>query len=187
MDRGPRTPLDRPLDQRARKPYARPMVDWGNVPAYFGGLALVLTLTVILRDRREKVRAQVNRIAAWVQRGRVDGEPHRVVVKNASDLPCTDFRIWWTIGYRNPAKLRLSKVFGADTDRHRKPKYEHAVGPGETLVLIETTEDCAVSGFVFTDAAGRRWSRKDARLTLQGTLRHRVPAQVRRTWQRLRP
>ncbi|MFJ1761544.1 hypothetical protein ACIOD2_14580 [Amycolatopsis sp. NPDC088138] len=159
------------------------MIDWGSVPAYFGGIALVLTLIVLFRDRREKIRAQADRVAAWVQRGRADGELHRVVVKNAGDLPCTDLRIWWTVGYRTPAKLRFSKVFGADTDGHRKPRYEHAVGPGETLVLLETAEDCAVRGLEFTDAAGRQWSRIDARLVRQGTLRRRV----RRTWQRLRP
>jgi hypothetical protein len=60
------------------------MVDWGSVPAYFGGLALVLTIMVMLRDRQEKIRGQANQIAAWVERSYDDSEPHRVVVKNAS-------------------------------------------------------------------------------------------------------
>jgi hypothetical protein len=163
------------------------MVDWGSVPAYFGGIALVLTLTVLVRDRRERVRAQADKIAAWVQRGREDNEPHRVVIRNAGDLPCTDLRIWWTVGYRTPAALRFSKTFGADTDGGgKKPRYEHAIGPGETVVLHETHEDCAVRAFAFTDAAGRQWLRRGARLTREGTFPGTLIARVRRTWLRLR-
>ncbi|GAB3166213.1 hypothetical protein GCM10027258_89980 [Amycolatopsis stemonae] len=162
------------------------MVDWGSVPAYFGGLALVLTLTVIQRDRREKVRDQANKVAAWVQRSRDYQDPHRIVIKNASDLPCTSLRIWWTVGYRNPSALRLSKTFGADTDGGgKKPHYEHAVGPGETIVLLETREDCAVRRFEFVDAAGRRWLREGARLDRLGTVVERVLRLARRIFRRM--
>ncbi|MEU8635997.1 hypothetical protein AB0C38_27860 [Amycolatopsis sp. NPDC048633] len=162
------------------------MVDWGNVPAYFGGLALVLTLTVVQRDRREKVRDQANKVAAWVQRSRTENEPHRILIKNASDLPCTSLLIWSTVGYRNPSALRLSKTFGEDTDRGgKKPDYEHAVGPGETIVLLETSEDCAVRGLEFVDAAGRRWSRYGSQLVRLDTIAGRVFRRTRMTFWRI--
>ena len=135
-----------------------------NIPAYFGGIALVLTLVVILRDRNERIRNQANRLAAWVERSKKDGETHKVLIKNASDLPCMDVGYWITEGYVQPSMLRLSKSFGADTDRRRKPAYIHAVGPGETVVAYETTEDVAVRQLTFTDSAGRHWTRVGARL-----------------------
>jgi hypothetical protein len=60
---------------------------------------------------------------------------HRIVIKNASDLPVVDLCIWWTVGYRNPSWIR-SKTFGADTDGRAKPRYEHAVGPDETITGV---------------------------------------------------
>jgi hypothetical protein len=137
---------------------------WGNVPAYFGGIALVLTIVVILRDRNERIKHQADRLAAWVERSKKEGEAHKVLIKNASDLPCMDVGYWITEGYTQSSKLRLSKSFGADTDRRRKAAYIHAVGPGETVIAYETTEDVAVRQITFTDAAGRHWTRVGARL-----------------------
>ena len=97
------------------------MAIWGNVPAYFGGIALILTLLIILRDRNEKIRHQADRLAAWVERAKEDGGSHKVLIRNASDLPCMNIGYWITEGYTQPSKLRFSKSFGANTDRRRKP------------------------------------------------------------------
>jgi hypothetical protein len=155
---------------------------WGNVPSYFGGIALILTVVILMRDRRERIRSQADHIAAWVQRSQDPKEAHRVVIKNASNLPCTRVTVWFTEGYRSPTKLRLSKTFGADTDRQRKPRYLHAVGPDETGVVYETLEDIAIRGVEFTDAAGRRWTRVDDKL--KRTRRVRL-ARTRRLMSRL--
>jgi hypothetical protein len=165
--------LPQPSSQRDRLELlskARPhsklsgMSIWGTVPSYFGGIALILTVVVILRDHGERVRGQANQVAAWVQRSSTEGVPHRVVVKNASDLPCTHVGIWITEGYRSPTKTIFSKAFGLDTDRERKPRYLHAVGPDETVVVYETKEDVAVRQMTLTDATGRHWVRVDGRL-----------------------
>jgi hypothetical protein len=73
--------------------------------------------------------------------------------------------IQWTEGYKNPKALRFSKTFGADTNWLRKPRYFHAIGPDESIVVYQTTEDIAVRFFSFSDAAGKRWVRRDGQLT----------------------
>lgn len=144
---------------------------WGNVPAYFGGVALILTVIILFRDRNEKVRYQADRLAAWVERSKEDGKPHRVLIRNASDLPCMDISYSITEGYKNPSGIRFSKTFGADTNWWRKPRYIHAIGPGETIVAYETTEDVAVRQISFTDSAGRHWKRTGTHLARRKRLR----------------
>jgi hypothetical protein len=142
------------------------MVDWGSIPAYFGGLALFFSAWTLRRERTEKIRSQANQIAAWVQRSRDGIDPNRIVIRNASNLPCTDIMLRYTQGYvKKPNKLSiLSKTFGADTNHKMKPIYVHAVGPSETLVVRETHEDIAVRGLWFTDASTREWARIGAKL-----------------------
>jgi hypothetical protein len=117
---------------------------WTVLPAYLGILALAITGFNFFRDRKERRKAQADQIAAWVQRASQDGDKHKLIVKNASDLPCTHLVISRTEGYMNPSRLRFSKTFGADIDGKKKPLYRHAVGPGESLVVHETAEDLAV-------------------------------------------
>ncbi|MGY1762286.1 hypothetical protein ACI79G_15175 [Geodermatophilus sp. SYSU D00779] len=136
----------------------------GNPAVYVSAIAVLLTLWVIWRDYRLRVRGQADLLAAWVIRSRTSAEPHRVVVKNASNLPCTDVVVGITAGYRRKGVI-LSKTFGAMTDGRVKPRYEHAVGPDETITVYETTEDVAVRSLSFVDAAGRRWVRRGAKLS----------------------
>lgn len=135
------------------------------VPSYLGILALAITGRNFLRDISERRTAQANKVAAWVQKSNTDNEPHRLVIKNANDLPCTNLCVWWTEGSRNPKKLRTSKTFGGDTDWVRKPRYIHAIGPGETVVAHSTHEELAVRTLEFRDAAGRLWVRRGSQLT----------------------
>lgn len=135
------------------------------IPSYLGILALVFTGVNFFRDRKERRTAQANKVAAWVQRSTSDDKPHTLVLKNANDLPCTNLCVWWTEGYKNPEALRTSKTFGADTDRSRKPRYIHAVGPGETVIVHSTSQPLAVRTLEFRDAAGRLWVRRAGQLT----------------------
>src|SRR3712207_1663919 len=59
-------------------------VDWGSVPAYFGGVALAFTAATIWRDRKIRERGQAERVAAWSEKTQ-DG--WKLWVRNASDLP----------------------------------------------------------------------------------------------------
>jgi len=38
-------------------------IDWGDAPGWFGGLSLVLALTIFMRDRSNAMRAQLDRVA----------------------------------------------------------------------------------------------------------------------------
>jgi hypothetical protein len=156
---------------------------WSMIPSYLGILALVFTGVNYLRDRKERRTAQANKVAAWVQRSTSNDEPHTLFVKNANDLPCTNLCVWWTEGYKNPKALRLSKTFGADTDRRRKPRYIHAIGPCETVIVHSTSEPLALRTLEFRDAAGRLWVRRAGQLTelTRPSLKTRF-----RTWRRNR-
>jgi hypothetical protein len=76
-------------------------IDWGTVPTWiagvFGGLSLVVALSIFLRDRINAERAQVDRVGALAKFGAYGGEPDgppeavtataEITVQNASDLP----------------------------------------------------------------------------------------------------
>ncbi|WP_204807163.1 hypothetical protein [Mycobacterium riyadhense] len=147
-------------------------MDWGTVPAYFGGFALLVTAGTLWRDYRERARDQANKVAAWVKKG-LDGEDHQVLLKNASDLPCTAIAVAVTEGYKRQPKLSLSKMFGHSTDRYRW-YYIHAVGPDETLILRQTPIPVAVRHLEFTDAAGRKWARRENSLIRRRTTWFRI-------------
>lgn len=138
---------------------------WSMIPSYLGILALVFIGVNFFRDRKERRTVHANKVAAWVQCSTSDDEPHTLVVKNANDLPCTNLCVWWTEGYKNPKAIHLSKTFGADTDRRKKPRYIHAIGPGETVIVHSTSEPLAVRTLEFRDAAGRLWVRRAEQLT----------------------
>jgi hypothetical protein len=100
----------------------------GNPAVYVSTVAVLLTLWVIWRDYRLRVRGQADQLATWVVRARTPDEPHRVVVKNASNLPCTDVVVGITAGYRKKGVI-LSKTFGDMTDGRVKPRYRARRGP----------------------------------------------------------
>lgn len=73
-------------------------LDWGSVPAWFGGISFLLAFRIFLRDRALSERGQVNQLGVWSDEGR--GSPHSAVcgravltVKNASNLPIRVSRI----------------------------------------------------------------------------------------------
>ncbi|MCU1697635.1 MAG: hypothetical protein JWR34_3698 [Mycobacterium sp.] len=135
-------------------------MDWGTVPAYFGGFALIATAFTFWRDADERKREQANKIAAWVEVV-VDGRSRHVVIKNSSELPCKDIRIAVTQGFKNRTSLTLSKTDWNNTNRYRKPLYLQAIGPEATVTTFTTEELMAIRSLEFTDAAGARWVRRD--------------------------
>ena len=136
-------------------------VDWGNLPAYFGGLAFLATVGIIGRDHRERIREQANHLAAWVD---ADGEKQEVVVRNASDLPV--FRI--AVYLRGPAKsprISLSKYAADSATGYLKPQRRGSIGPGATVTLkAYEIGPVRVIGLDFTDAAGVQWERRGSKL-----------------------
>jgi hypothetical protein len=61
--------------------------DWGNVPEYFSGLALLVAVATFSRARRDALRSQADKVAAWGAEPE-DGRP-KIVLRNSSDLPVT--------------------------------------------------------------------------------------------------
>ncbi len=142
--------------------------DWGSVPAYFGGLALLATCYVIGRDRSEKMRVNAEKVAAWAVK---DEEGWRILVRNAGDLPCTRVIVWGNRGYRSrpdgTPRLSLSKFVGSEADGRMKPRYLTVIGPGETVTAVEVPladGPLRVRSLDFRDAAGRDWERRDDNL-----------------------
>ncbi len=75
-------------------------VQWGTVPAWFGGLSLVLAFVLFIRDRRRDDRALIDKVAIWPTvtydqtstalvdaATRNDGTQIELNAKNTSDRP----------------------------------------------------------------------------------------------------
>jgi hypothetical protein len=108
-------------------------IDWGSAPGYFGGISVLLALSIILRDRRNSDRAQVDQIAAWpkvsyerqfpgvskggrrIEEGQVD-----TYLKNSSGRPVRIIQVAWIVETRwfVPAgELAYTTVPGIDVRR----------------------------------------------------------------------
>jgi hypothetical protein len=139
-------------------------VEWGDVPSYFGGLALLVTIGIVSRDRREKERLQADRVAAWATR---NDSGFQLFVRNASDLPVSRAAIYAAAGATGFDKdgslvVSLSKFDSEGGVRNLKPRYVDVIGPGETTEVFAVDLDrgpLAVRSFEFVDAAGRSWRR----------------------------
>lgn len=66
-------------------------LDWGTVPAWFGGISFLLALRIFAKDRRASDREQINQLGVWPD---TTSAPHSeecgryfLIVKNASNLP----------------------------------------------------------------------------------------------------
>lgn len=57
--------------------------DWGNVPSYFGGFALIVAVISMRRDGRDRRRSQAEKMAAWTEKREDSWE---VILRNQSDL-----------------------------------------------------------------------------------------------------
>ncbi|MDX6254228.1 MAG: hypothetical protein QOJ11_562 [Frankiales bacterium] len=68
--------------------------DWGTVPAWFGAGSLLLAWYVIIRDRREKRRAQAVKVSAWLEQEIAEDNIVHLVVRNASDEPISSVRVF---------------------------------------------------------------------------------------------
>jgi hypothetical protein len=118
-------------------------LDWGSVPAYFGGIALAFTAATIWRDRKKSEREQAQRVAGWLEKDQQGTTVLRV--RNASDLPV--FHVF--------AESTLAQLKG------ERPQ----IGPGATEKLGFKPEEVKIEQpprMTFTDAAGRRWERTEA-------------------------
>lgn len=158
--------------------------DWGNVPAYFGGLSLLLALRIFQRERTAKERSQVEQVGIWVS-VRLSREHHFPSVfltshiKNASNLPVTVHYIHYEI------ITEWSKRVGEETLHVTRGKRTSEVGVGVGLVPPGSQEDhgegiglgvddhspgpgyepdsprparAIIRYALVTDNAGRRWS-----------------------------
>lgn len=135
--------------------------DWGNVPSYFGGLALIVAVITMGRDGRDRRRAQAEKVAGWAEKR---DDAWEVTLRNTSDLPVTRVVVWMNAGYRPASGVRLSKF--AMPDGHVKPCYEASLPPGTTICRTFPVErgPVAVISLEFIDCRGVGWKRTNQRL-----------------------
>lgn len=81
-------------------------LDWGNVPAWIGSLSLIVAVSVFVRDRNERERAQVDRIGFWTtvewehkapEHARVETCKVNFFVRNSTDLPVELVEVSWDL------------------------------------------------------------------------------------------
>jgi hypothetical protein len=116
------------------------VIDWGSVPAYFGGVALAFTAATIWRDRKTSEREQAQRVAGWLSK---KGDATTLWVRNGSDLP----------------------VFHVSADSAQLSGKRSQIGPGTTVDMVYKPGEIRIDQpprVTFTDAAGRRWQRTEA-------------------------
>jgi hypothetical protein len=137
--------------------------DWGNIPAYFGGLALLIAIYTLSRDHRERRRSQADKVVAWAERA---GDGYKVFVRNKSELPVTEVIIALNVGYRRSDAVRLDKF--TRPDRWHKPQYVDVLPPDHTEeVRFFKPGPAQVSGLSFIDSSGSKWSRTSTQLQLR--------------------
>jgi hypothetical protein len=120
---------------------------YGTVPAWFGGLSLVLALILFFRDRRRDEREQIDKTAVWVT---ADWDPtlalrepnrtvepteeisYQIFAKNSNDVPVeighAAFVVetgWWV---RNN---ELSSILTRGTESSRLFQSAYLLAPGE--------------------------------------------------------
>lgn len=137
--------------------------DWGTVPAYFGGVALLLTAWTMFKGQRADIREQANQVAAWVER---DDDGKTVLkMKNASDLPITRARV--VPAYRERSGVSLLKDDAAATRQGKPCTLPSGVGPDQTVTVhtYDVGTTVRVVSFFFTDARGKSWKRFNGKLT----------------------
>jgi hypothetical protein len=108
-------------------------LDMGTVPAWFGGLSLILAFVVFARDRNSAERKDVDLIGTWWETeyerrapndktGRVEKGSVRLTIKNAGNLPVDIFQL---------AIETSTKWAVRDLDQwEREPDGSYSEGPG---------------------------------------------------------
>jgi hypothetical protein len=150
-------------------------IEWGNVPAYFGGIALLLTIVTLQRDHREKSRAQASKVAAWTvppPRGE-DDTKFRVFLRNASELPVTGVRVVMGVERKKP-QIRFRKDQGPEGPLRNIFRYRDVLAPGATENVEEFSTPVEVTSLEFTDSSGRVWHRTKTGLHSQHLWRMRI-------------
>jgi hypothetical protein len=135
---------------------------WGNVPEYFSGLALLVAVASFGRARRDALRSQADKVAAWGAQAD-DGKP-QIVLRNSSDLPVTALAIAYNAGFRPVTGVRLTK--NPQPDWRRKPIYHPVLPPGTiNLNLPEGMPGpVLVTNLEFTDSHSVTWIRTETGL-----------------------
>lgn len=99
----------------AEAPHHR-RVDWGNVPAWVGsllsGLSVILAISIIWRDRMQRIRSQAAKVVIWEERN--ESGSSILYLRNTSDMPI--FRLRLLIETKNRGKItsRLLSAYDAD-------------------------------------------------------------------------
>lgn len=139
----------------------------GTLPDWLAAVAaigvLTTTLTVILRDRRDRVEYQARRLSVWSELDRSVPDDQKldmnrdycVYVRNSSESPVFDG--WVKVGSENRLGYRHLVVPAHETVDYRLPERFRGKVPPE----VEIT---------FRDAARRYW-----RIGADGVLRHAPP------------
>jgi hypothetical protein len=152
--------------------------DWGNVPEYFSGLALVLAVITFNRTHQEQQRSQAEKVAAW---GVGDIGHYKIIVRNQSDLPVTSLTISFNAGFVPKKGLTLNKY--PRPDRYAKPRHLDTLSPGTIEILLpeSTAGPVLVTALRFRDSRGVIWIRGET--GLQRGTRGRITFEIRkRTW-----
>lgn len=156
--------------------------DWGSVPAYFGGLALLLTVYTLVRDRSERRRKQASQVAAWAEsRVSEDGRRYYITMRNASDLPVTDVRLV-VASEKTLVRLRIRKDRVPEGPLKHHFTYIPTFPPDATQEVggFDKPTPIAVQSLEFSDSSGRRWLRSHGRL--RDISYHRAYRRLRSKW-----
>lgn len=72
-------------------------LDFGSVPAWFGGISFVLAITIFMRDRSKEERSHIDLVGVWWEveyERRSPMDPHRIEeasitlkLRNSGNLP----------------------------------------------------------------------------------------------------
>lgn len=148
----PVTPTDQPSSESFRP-------DWGNVPAWVGsvlsGFSVLLAMTIIWRDRRQRLRSQAEKLVVWEERSK--SENLIIHLRNTSEVPV--FRLLLVEG--KCREQTVSRFRSAHEPDELEPR-----GAVSKKVLTSGSKRLRVR---FTGPDGKVWER-DAR---SGKLRKR--------------
>jgi hypothetical protein len=166
-------------------------VDLGNVPSWLAAGSLSIAFAILVRDRRNADREQVDRVGIWFTEtydrrppgaDRVEEAAVEVRLRNASDLPVEVVKLAYEVRTRwlVPAG-ELAYIFTDGSAPLVQLLENVRIPPGETLSAPSPVNvahlapegavqiapiggvTCAVDWFFVIDNAGRRWRARPRR------------------------